>query len=311
MNGRATSCHHQCRLLHLLPVHRHPASPHICPTHTTAMMPTKMSAKTAVSPSVSNHSLFTSRSRSRSSPLLLPIAVVVSFCSPVLQPPSSFSSSPPLQTHRRRVVVAPPFVSCSLPPNISRDHRQQQRRSTYWTHGKSSSWPREMPLPSSATPRVCNGPTTGSGLSCRCRRRRQRSRRRQKHANSLLCTLYNLYRGGQRETSIFTWEILKINAARLTQMHNRVCERLSARMLLFALLSFLNKTPKRAMPLGHRFIVATRYLSSTKTFSQGFYHTLRNEKDHVVSALQKVVVTRNIVRASMAFKRQLRHSPSA
>ena len=38
---------------------------------------------------------------------------------------------------------------------------------------------------------------------------------------------------------------------------------------------------------------------------------LRSDKDRVVSALQKVAVTRNIVRASMAFKRQLRHSPSA
>ena len=49
-------------------------------------------------------------------------------------------------------------------------------------------------------------------------------------------TLYNVYRVGQRETSIFTWEILKINAARLTQMHNRCLRKcLSARMLLLAL----------------------------------------------------------------------------
>lgn len=47
-----------------------------------------------------------------------------------------------------------------------------------------------------------------------------------------------------------------------------------------------------------------------KRFPKDFA-VLRNDKDRVVSALQKVAVTRNIVRASMAFKHQLRHSPSA
>jgi len=47
-----------------------------------------------------------------------------------------------------------------------------------------------------------------------------------------------------------------------------------------------------------------------KRFPKDF-STLQKEKERAIAAVQKVEVTRNIVRASMAFKRQLRHSPSA